>query len=128
MSAFPSLTDNDVQNLLPKKEAISFMKVVTHSGEICKLYCVAKIPMFFQLDQSTVPLFPTIYTLWQHPNLLYTFKTHRSVIPKLASGASLMLPGVILDGPPTFRSYGKLEKNTPVTVITEDNIVSDFSN
>ncbi|XP_057324399.1 eukaryotic translation initiation factor 2D [Microplitis mediator] len=124
VSAFPSLTDSDVQNLLPKKEAISFMKVVTHSGEICKLYCVAKIPMFFQLDQSTIPLFPTIYTLWQHPNLLYTFKTHRSVIPKLASGASLMLPGVILDGPPTFRSYGKLEKNTPVSVITEDNIAA----
>ncbi|KAH0541167.1 eukaryotic translation initiation factor 2D [Cotesia glomerata] len=126
LSAFPSLTDSQVQNLLPKKEAISFMKVVTHSGEICKLYCVAKIPMFFQLDQSqsTVPLFPTIFSLWQYPNLLYTFKTHNAVIPKLASGAGLMLPGVILDGPPTFYSYGKLLKNTPVAVITEDNMAA----
>ncbi|KAG8042023.1 hypothetical protein G9C98_000014 [Cotesia typhae] len=124
LSAFPSLTDSQVQNLLPKKEAISFMKVVTHSGEICKLYCVAKIPMFFQLDQSTVPLFPTIFSLWQYPNLLYTFKTHNSVIPKLASGAGLMLPGVILDGPSTFHSYGKLLRNTPVAVITEDNMAA----
>lgn len=118
--AFPCLTDNEIQNLFPKKETISCMKIVTHNGEICKLFCVAKIPMFFQTDKFA-ELFPTIYTLWHYPYLLYTFKTHNAVVSKLAGGAGLMLPGVILDGPPSLRSYGKLAKNTPVAVITEEN-------
>ena len=123
--AFPTLTDNDIQCLLPKKEAISWMKIITHSGDIGKLYCVAKRPMFFTVDGTGSALFPTIYTLWEHPNLLQTFTTVYQVVPKLAAGAHLMLPGVVLpgDGPPTLWSYGKLKKHTPVSVNTEENKV-----
>ncbi|KAK0173512.1 hypothetical protein PV328_006698 [Microctonus aethiopoides] len=120
-AAFPLLTENEIQNLIPKKEAISSMKILTHSGEVCKLFCVAKVPMFFQLDHTPVILLPTIYTLWEYPDLLNSFKTHSGVVSKLASGANLMLPGVILDGPVNFHSYGKLAKNTPVSIITDDN-------
>ncbi|XP_011300091.1 eukaryotic translation initiation factor 2D [Fopius arisanus] len=118
---FPKLSDVDIQDLLPKKELITVMKIVTHNEEICKLYCVAKVPIFFELDQPDFPIFPTIFTLWRFPDLLYAFTTHRAVVSKLASGASLMLPGVILDGPPTMSSYGRLKKHTPVSVNTEDN-------
>ncbi|XP_063995162.1 eukaryotic translation initiation factor 2D isoform X2 [Diachasmimorpha longicaudata] len=120
-SRFPTLSETDILSLLPKKESITVMKILTHNGEICKLYCTARIPMFFQMDSPDFVLFPTIFTLWQFPNLLYTFTTHRSVTTKLSSGASLMLPGVILDGPPTLRSYGRLQKHTPVSVNTDDN-------
>ncbi|XP_034948785.1 eukaryotic translation initiation factor 2D [Chelonus insularis] len=121
LAAYPVLTDNQVQQLIPKKEALSLIKIVAYSGETCKLYCVSKVPMFFQFDQTAPLLYPTIYTLWQYPDLLYSFKTHEAVIAKLVNGASLMLPGIILDGPPTLHSYGKLAKNTPVAVITEKN-------
>lgn len=120
MTAYPSLSDEEIQSLLPKKESISIMKIVTYSGHVGKIYCVAKIPMFFQLDSYTL-LFPTIYTLWHHPYLLNAFTTHTPVVSKLVSGADLMLPGLILKEPVTLYSFGKLSKGTPVLINTEEN-------
>lgn len=117
-AAFPTLTEEEVQNLMPRKEAVSSMKIMTHSGAIGKLYCASDVPMFFQLDSG---MYPTIYTLWHHPDLLHSFTTHHGVIQKLASGADLMLPGVVLEGPSSLYAYGKLEKGTPVSVNTVDN-------
>ncbi|XP_076379716.1 eukaryotic translation initiation factor 2D isoform X2 [Megalopta genalis] len=124
LAAYPILTDEDVQSLIPKKEAISVMKITTHSGHLGKLYCVAKIPMFFQVDNIHHPLLPTIYSLWHHPNLLTIFTTRHPVISKLASGADLMLPGVVVKEPVTLYSFGKLPKGTPVSVDTDDNKAS----
>ncbi|XP_078047697.1 eukaryotic translation initiation factor 2D isoform X2 [Augochlora pura] len=124
LAAYPMLTDEDVQALIPKKEAISLMKITTHSGQLAKLYCVAKIPMFFQVDSINLPLLPTIYSLWHHPNLLTIFTTRQPVISKLASGADLMLPGVVVKEPVTLYSFGKLPKGTPVSVDTDDNKAS----
>lgn len=119
LSAYPSLVQ-DIQMLLPKKESISIMKIVTHNGQIGKIYCVAKIPMFFQLDSYNM-LFPTIYTLWHHPALINTFTIHPAVLSKLAGGADLMLPGLVLKEPVTLYSFGKLPKGSPVSINTEDN-------
>ncbi|CAL1688322.1 unnamed protein product [Lasius platythorax] len=119
LAAYPSLS-TDIQLLLPKKESISLMKIVTHSGQIGRIYCVAKIPMFFQLDSYNV-LFPTIYTLWHHPYLINTFTTHTPVISKLAGGADLMLPGLVQKEPVTLYSFGKLPKGSPVSINTEEN-------
>ncbi|XP_076279212.1 eukaryotic translation initiation factor 2D isoform X1 [Lasioglossum baleicum] len=124
LAAYPTLTDEEVQSLIPKKEAISVMKITTHNGQLCKLYCVAKIPMFFQVDTLHLPLLPTIYTLWHHPNLLVVFTTRQPVISKLASGADLMLPGVVIKEPVTLYSFGKLQKGTLVSVDTDDNKAS----
>ncbi|KAI4493922.1 hypothetical protein M0804_002098 [Polistes exclamans] len=121
LNKYPSLTEEAVQTLLPKKESITVMRIVTHNGQLCKLYCVAKIPMFFQLEISLSMFFPTIYTLWYHPHLLYAFTMHIQVLPKLVEGADLMLPGIVVKEPITFYSYGKLEKGTPVSVNTEEN-------
>ncbi|XP_046485190.1 eukaryotic translation initiation factor 2D [Neodiprion pinetum] len=117
-ATFPSLSDEQIQNILPKKEAVSSIKIMTHSGEIGKLFCASDVPMFFQLDSG---IYPTVYTLWQYPDLLHSFTTHHAVIQKLASGADLMLPGVVLEGPPSLHAYGKLEKGFPVSVNTSDN-------
>ncbi|XP_012265071.2 eukaryotic translation initiation factor 2D [Athalia rosae] len=117
-AAFPTLTDEQIQNLLPRRDSISSLKIMTHSGEIGKLFCASEVPMFFQLDSG---IYPTIFTLWHHPDLLYNFTTHDGVIQKLASGANLMLPGVVLDGPSSLHAYGKLNKGTPVSINTVDN-------
>ncbi|EFN76796.1 eukaryotic translation initiation factor 2D [Harpegnathos saltator] len=124
LAAYPSLSDEEIQLLLPKKESISVMKIVTYSGHMAKIYCVAKIPMFFQLDLKTTILFPTIYTLWHHPCLLDTFTTRMPVVSKLAGGADLMLPGLVLKEPLTLYTFGKLSKGTPVSVNTDDNKAS----
>lgn len=126
LAAYPSLSDEEIQLLLPKKESISIMKILTHNGHIGKVYCVAKIPMFFQLDSYDTLLFPTIYTLWHHPYLLNAFTTHTPVVSKLVGGADLMLPGLILKEPVTLYSFGKLPKGTPVLINTEENKVWIF--
>lgn len=121
--AFPSLKPEEIQNLLPKKEVVSVLKIITHDGQTGKVYCTAKVPLFFQM-YSSPRLHPTIFTLWHHPDLLYTFVTPSPVVSKLANGAHLMLPGVITaNSPPNFHSYGKLQKGTPVAVVTDDNKV-----
>ncbi|XP_012151590.2 eukaryotic translation initiation factor 2D [Megachile rotundata] len=124
LTAYPSLTEEDTESLIPKKEATSIMKIVTHSGHSGKVYCVAKVPMFFQMDSMNDMLLPTIYTLWCHPNLLTVFTTHSAVIPKLSGGADLMLPGLIVKEPVTLYTFGKLKKGTPVSVNTKDNKAS----
>ncbi|OAD61511.1 Eukaryotic translation initiation factor 2D [Eufriesea mexicana] len=121
LAAYPMLTDEETQSLIPKKEAISVMKIVTHSGHSGKVYCVAKLPMFFQLESLHQALLPTIYTLWHYSNLLRTFTTHPPVVSKLSRGADLMLPGVNMKQPITLYSFGKLQKGTPVSVNTNDN-------
>ncbi|XP_072753218.1 eukaryotic translation initiation factor 2D isoform X2 [Anoplolepis gracilipes] len=119
LATYPSLIE-EIQSLLPKKESISLMKIVTYSGQMGKIYCVAKIPMFFQLDSYNL-LFPTIYTLWHHPHLINTFTMHSAVLSKLAGGADLMLPGLVLKEPVTLYSFGKLPKGSPVSINTEEN-------
>lgn len=123
LAAYPSLTEEEAQLLIPKKEAISVMKIITHNGQLGKVYCVAKIPVFFQIDLLDLAILPTIYTLWHHPNLLRIFTTRPPVVSKLSGGANLMLPGVVVTEPVTLYSFGKLKKGTPVSINTDDNKV-----
>jgi translation initiation factor 2D len=123
---FPSLQYEEIKTLLPKKESVSVLKIITYNGDVGKIYCNAKIPLFFQLNAQP-ELFPTLFTLWNHPNLLYSYIIRSPVISKLVNGANLMLPGVIIDGSPNLYSYGKLQKGTPVSVITDDNqVIIDY--
>ncbi|XP_014214728.1 eukaryotic translation initiation factor 2D [Copidosoma floridanum] len=116
---FPVLKHEEILCLLPKKEAVSVLKIIAHNGQTVKIFCTAKIPVFFQLN--SLELLPTVFTLWQHPHLLYTFVTQSSVVSKLTNGANLLLPGVITDKPPNFHSYGNLKKGHPVALVTDDN-------
>lgn len=119
------MSDEQIQLVLPRKESISIMKVMTHDGHTGMIYCVAKIPMFFHLylDSDNTILSPTIYTLWHHSQLLKAFTTRASVVPKLMGGADLMLPGLVLKEPITLYTFGKLPKGTLVSVDTEENQV-----
>ncbi|KAM9476111.1 eukaryotic translation initiation factor 2D [Clarias gariepinus] len=92
-AAFPSLSAEDLNELVPNKEELNVVKIYAHKGDAVTLYVLHRNPMFFQLEKQ---LYPTVYTLWRYPDLLPVFTTWPPVVQKLTGGADLMLPGVVL--------------------------------
>ncbi|KAM3617565.1 uncharacterized protein V6R79_008231 [Siganus canaliculatus] len=92
-AAFPSLSADELSELVPNKEELNVVKIYAHKGESVTLYVLHKNPLFFELDKQ---LHPTVYVLWRYPSLLPTFKTWAPVLQKLIGGADLMLPGVVV--------------------------------
>lgn len=82
--------------LIVPKSNVTMLKLVTHTNVQTNVYCVDKVPMFFENVEHK--LVPTVYSLWQVPDLLPYFTTHADVLPKLSNGANLMLPGVVPQG------------------------------
>uniref|UniRef100_A0A8C5H3U8 Eukaryotic translation initiation factor 2D n=1 Tax=Gouania willdenowi TaxID=441366 RepID=A0A8C5H3U8_GOUWI len=93
ISAFPSLSADDLSELVPNKEELNVVKIYAHKGEAVTLYVVHKNPLFFEVEKR---LYPTVYVLWRCPALLPTFTTWPPVLQKLIGGADLMLPGVVV--------------------------------
>uniref|UniRef100_A0AAQ4NUA0 Eukaryotic translation initiation factor 2D n=1 Tax=Gasterosteus aculeatus aculeatus TaxID=481459 RepID=A0AAQ4NUA0_GASAC len=91
-AAFPSLTADELCELIPNKEELNVVKIYAHKGDAVTLYVLHKNPLFFELEKR---LYPTVYVLWRHPALLPTFRTWPPVLEKLIGGADLMLPGVV---------------------------------
>lgn len=110
-AAFPSLSADELSELVPNKEELNVVKVYAHKGDAVTLYVLHKNPVFFELEKR---LFPTgnkpamnthiwntlrytsllltlsyflVYVLWRYPALLPTFKTWPLVLQKLAGGA-----------------------------------------
>ncbi|KAK3783157.1 hypothetical protein RRG08_046951 [Elysia crispata] len=110
---FPSLSDEDVTKLIPAKEEMMSVKINTHGDDNVILYCAGKVPVFYHIFKS---LFPTVYTMWQHPDILPSFRTWPPVFEKLQKGADLMLPGVIPDNQPSPKMFGNLQKGDLVSV------------
>lgn len=88
---FPEAKESDLLNLFPTKSALSQIKVITNSNVTCTVYSVEKRPLFFEDENGA--LIPTVYALWIAPDIIPYFTTHTAVLPKLANGADLMLPG-----------------------------------
>ncbi|KAK3851197.1 hypothetical protein Pcinc_042143 [Petrolisthes cinctipes] len=118
--AFPSLSEAEVSQLLPNKEEVTLIRMYCHRGESVIVYQVQKDPLFFALDKER-QIYPTVYLLWRHPNLLHTFTTHPPVVQVLGGGADLMLPGIVTKGEMTPKSYGRFEKGHLVAVNTTEN-------
>lgn len=110
--AFPTLSAEEVSELVPNKEELNVVKIYAHKGEAVTLYVLHKNPMFFELDKV---LFPTVYTLWRYPSALPTFITWPAVLEKLIGGADLMLPGVLM--PPCGLPGVKQHDCCAVTVV-----------
>lgn len=87
-----SITDEELSILFPSKGTVSLVKIITHCEQIITVYAVDKLPLFFEISSNT--LLPTVYALWQVPNMLPSFTTHPDVLLRLAKGANLMLPGL----------------------------------
>ncbi|XP_022102820.1 eukaryotic translation initiation factor 2D-like isoform X2 [Acanthaster planci] len=90
---FPSLDTDQVAELTPNKDDMTVMKITTHSDCTMHVYCLTGTPIFFQIEKQ---LYPTVYMLWKHPNLLPCLITWPPVLDKLSGGADLMLPGVVI--------------------------------
>ena len=117
--AFPQLTDDEINTIIPNKEEMSFMKIETHSGEVVTAHCLGKKPIVFHIRDA---FFPTIYLLWMFPKeSLPSFTTWYVVVPKFQNGADLMLPGIIIDEKVGLRAYGRLKKGETVAVNTNQN-------
>ncbi|NXG43306.1 EIF2D factor, partial [Psilopogon haemacephalus] len=92
-AAFPSLAADQLAELIPNKEELNIIKIYSHKGEAVTVYTNNKNPILFEIERA---LYPTVYTLWVYPDLLPTFSTWPPVLQKLAGGADLMLPGVVV--------------------------------
>ncbi|KAG5899462.1 hypothetical protein JTB14_015315 [Gonioctena quinquepunctata] len=114
LKKFPSITESEINELLPKKEPLNVLKVVTHSNVIVNVYTIQKRPVIFEIEGR---IFPTVFLLWKFPNTLHAFTTHQQVMSFISSGADLMLPGVIT--PPShsgLSKYGNVSENDIVCV------------
>uniref|UniRef100_UPI003AAF9D2B eukaryotic translation initiation factor 2D isoform X1 n=1 Tax=Centroberyx gerrardi TaxID=166262 RepID=UPI003AAF9D2B len=92
-TAFPSLSAEELSELVPNKEELNVVKIYAHKGDAVTLYVLHKNPMFFELEKR---LYPTVYMLWRYPAALPAFTTWAPVLQKMIGGADLMLPGVVV--------------------------------
>lgn len=91
-SLFPALSAENLSELMPSKEELNIVKVYAHKGDSLNIY-VHKNPIIFEVEKN---LYPTVYTLWSFPDILPAFTTWPPVLEKMAGGADLMLPGVVV--------------------------------
>ncbi|XP_039433413.1 eukaryotic translation initiation factor 2D [Culex pipiens pallens] len=92
--------------LFGNKCKVCVVKIVTYGEQQVTVYTSEKRPIFFEVEGK---LLPTVYTLWACPELVPLFTTHPAVLPKLANGADLMIPGVVRSGndKKSWGNYGK---------------------
>jgi len=123
LSKFSTLTEDDINSLLPTKEEIILSKIYTYGGDSVILYLYKRDAVFFQLEKHN-EFYPTVYTMWRFPKIVPVFTTHVPVLSKLMNGADLMLPGVIIDESKGIRAYcdGKLQKSDVVAINLENNL------
>ncbi|XP_052871538.1 eukaryotic translation initiation factor 2D-like, partial [Anopheles cruzii] len=98
--------------LFGNRTQVCTVKIVTYHEEPVTVYTSDKRPMFFEHNGR---LIPTVYTLWVCPDLVPAFTTHSTVLPKLANGADLMIPGVVKQGT-NLASWGRHQRDDIVAV------------
>ncbi|NXU54398.1 EIF2D factor, partial [Turnix velox] len=104
-TAFPNLSAEQLAEFIPNKEELNVIKIYSHKGEAITVYMNNRNPLLFEIEKT---LYPTVYTLWVYPDLLPAFSTWPPVLQKLAGGADLMLPGVVV--PPS--GFPQVERGT----------------
>ena len=97
LKSFKNLTESDIEDIIPKLEVVYCIKLILADDKIVPVYTLKKVPIVFELQDI---LYPTLYLLWKHPNIVVTLTTVPHVVPKIYSGADLMIPGVVTN--PSF--------------------------
>ena len=72
--AFPCLSEDQMNELLPMKDEIVVSKIFTFTEESVLLYIHNKNTIFFELEKEK-QVFPTVYTLWKIPDMFPTLTT-----------------------------------------------------
>lgn len=111
-SQFAASETSPMAELFGNKCKVCVVKIVTYGECQVTVYTSDKRPVFFELDGK---LIPTVYTLWAAPDMVPEFTTHPAVLPKLANGADLMIPGVVGRGT-SMKSWGNYRKDDIVAV------------
>lgn len=92
------LNEENLNKLLPNKSSLNQLKLISNSEKQVTVYTCDRRPLFFEVSiedfhSENIVFCPTVYALWLIPELVPNFTTHPAVLPRLASGANLMLPG-----------------------------------
>lgn len=109
---FGASESSSLAELFGNKCKVCVVKIVTYSETPVTVYTSDKRPVFFELDTK---LIPTVYTLWTCPDIVPHFTTQPGVLPKLANGADLMIPGIVRSGN-DMKSWGNHRKDDIVAV------------
>ncbi|KAF4792059.1 hypothetical protein TURU_124654 [Turdus rufiventris] len=86
-AAFPTLSTEQLTELVPSKEDLDVIKIHPHKGEAITVYMNHRNLM---LSEAEKVLYPTVHTLWVYPDRLPAFATGLPVLQKLAGRADLM--------------------------------------
>mmetsp|Transcript_1597 Transcript_1597/g.3007 ORF Transcript_1597/g.3007 Transcript_1597/m.3007 type:complete len:191 (-) Transcript_1597:1140-1712(-) len=113
----PALTDEILDELLPKKPPLVQYKIGPH----LMLYCRGAEPVFFQHRDG--PILPTLKFVHKYSGLEFTKVTvDNGAIPFILGGANIMCPGLTNPGgemPPDDGEEPGLEKGDGVVVYAE---------
>ncbi|XP_042495319.1 eukaryotic translation initiation factor 2D [Macadamia integrifolia] len=89
---FPQASDADIDVILPPKAEITIAKFPNRAH----VYGVeGGFPILFDVDGRGTEIFPTVYALWQVPELLPAFMLKGGEVSRyVIGGADLMFPGI----------------------------------
>ncbi|CAL50008.1 Pseudouridine synthase/archaeosine transglycosylase [Ostreococcus tauri] len=81
--------------LLQKSSTLECVKMTNKAI----VYLIDGVPMFFDATGRGDGVYPSVYALWRLGSAsgLRRARTHSAVSPKILNGASLMLPGLVID-------------------------------
>ena len=85
------LSDEQIKKLFPSKADLVVQKL---SNKAKTFACTGENPLFFDPDGRGNVLLPTIYALWQCPELLPKIYTYSEVSPKVCTVAFLAFQGL----------------------------------
>ena len=54
-NAFPYLSQDKITEIIPNKEEISVMRLMTHSGQNVTVFCLSGEPIFFEVEKKVFP-------------------------------------------------------------------------
>ena len=96
--SFPSLSNEEKEALVPSKAHVTQLKLSNRAI----VYAVdangdaSPVPLFFDVTGHGDTLYPTVYALEIHPDIIPSIYTYSEVSTKVLGGADLFLQGIIV--------------------------------
>lgn len=112
---YPGIEEQTLDQLLPEGQ----VKVLKLDNR-CLLYVASDAPPCFFDAEGRGDLYPTLTTLWQHPNMMLELTIHPPVSKFVLNGADLMLPGVMVPAN-GVAGFGSVEKRQRRCIKIEGN-------